>query len=134
MTQDNTAIQVHDQTAITEDQMKTSQVTYRPAMDLFEGDDHFTIQVALPGAVTDDIDVVVNESVLTVEARVQDRHAEHAEAVFREYGVGDFRRQIRLGEDVDPDGLTANYADGVLTLTLPKQARRQARRITITSD
>jgi len=128
----DTAIQVHTPTTM-EDDAKPSQVTYRPLMDLFETPEHYEIQLAMPGTSPEDIDVSLDGNVLNVEARVPGRYPKGARIV-QEFGVGDFRRQIRLGEDIDMDQLAARYADGVLTLTLPKVSKRQAKRITITTD
>lgn len=116
-----------------EDQAKTSELTYRPSMDLYELNDRYELHFDLPGTTSDLIDVTVHDSVLTVEARVPDRYGDRISPVMGEYGVGDFRRRVRLGEDVDSEQLSARYADGVLMLTLPKRAEWQPRRIPISS-
>lgn len=123
---DNTAgVTNHDTHA------KTSDVTFRPPLDLFDHGDHYEIRLDMPGTTADAIDVTVNDQVLTIEARVEPRYPGNITPLLGEYGVGDFRRQVRLGEDIDCDALTAQYADGVLTLMLPKRAERQPRRIEV---
>jgi HSP20 family protein len=112
-------------------QEKRGEVTYRPPMDLLEFEDKYEIHLDIPGSTTESISVTVDESVLTVEAGVPARHAEGAQDLLREYGVGDYRRRIRLGEDVEAGSLSARYVSGVLSLTLPKRPERQARRVPI---
>jgi len=112
-------------------QNKMSAAVYRPALDLYDFDDRYEVRVDLPGTTADQIDVTLNESVLTIEARVPHRYEDGITPLHGEYGVGDFRRQIRLGEDVDADKLGASYELGVLTLDLPKLAERRPRRIEV---
>jgi len=111
---------------------KTGDLTYRPLMDLYDLGDRYEAQMDLPGSAPELIEVTAHQGVLTVEARVRDRWAEAGlTPVHAEYGIGDFRRRVRLGEDIDPEKLEARYADGVLSLILPKRAERRPRRIEV---
>ena len=112
---------------------KTSTTTYRPPMDMFDAGDRYEVRVDLPGSRADLIDVTLNDGVLTIEATVPNRWTEGAVALVGEYGIGNYRRQIRLGEDIDDDALQADYADGVLSISLPKRAEQTPRRIEIRS-
>ena len=114
-----------------QESVKASELSYRPNLDLFEFDDRYEIQVELPGTTPNDIDVTVNNGVLGIEGRVPPRVPGSATPLLHEFGVGDYRRRLRLGEDVDSENLSATYTDGVLTLHLPKRAGRQARRVPI---
>ncbi len=110
---------------------KTSTVTYRPPLDLYDLNDHYEVHVDLPGSSKDTIDVTLEEGTLTIEAAVPDRYAGNITPLHGEFGIGNYRRQIRLGEDIDSEALEAAYANGVLTITLPKKAERQPRRIEV---
>jgi HSP20 family protein len=110
---------------------KTGDVTYRPPLDLYDLPDRYEIHFDLPGASPEDIDVTVDDGVLTVEARVPWRYPEGLEPLHVEFGIGDFRRQVRIGEDIDSEALEASYVDGVLTIALPKRAERRARRVQV---
>lgn len=112
---------------------KTSDRTFRPPLDLYDLGDRFEIHVDLPGATADSIELTVHRGVLTVEAEVEPRWADDARVLHAEYGVGRFRRQVRLGEDVDADALSADFALGVLTVGLPKNARLRPRKIPVRS-
>ncbi|MGP1346221.1 MAG: Hsp20/alpha crystallin family protein [Phycisphaerales bacterium] len=114
-------------------QGKVGDVSFRPAMDLYDLPDRYQIELEIPGASADGIELTVHESVLSVEARIAPRYREGITPVRGEFGVGDYRRQIRLGEDVDRDALSAAYADGVLTVMLPKRSERTPRRIEVRS-
>mgnify|MGYP006266703625 CR=1 FL=1 len=136
-TKDNAAIQRRDADTASETERaggKTGDLTYRPLMDLYDLGDRYEARMDLPGSAPELIEVTAHQGVLTVEARVGDRWGQAGlTPVHAEYGIGDFRRRVRLGEDIDPNKLEATYADGVLTLVLPKRAERQPRRIEVSS-
>ena len=105
--------------------------SFAPEVDIHETDSEFVLTADLPGATTESIDVHFDDGVLTLRASVPPRTAPDARFVQREYRVGDYARRFRLGEDIDPDAISASYSDGVLTLTLPKKAVAQRRKIEI---
>lgn len=102
--------------------------TYVPRIDMYETDAHYIVDVDLPGAKADTIDVQFEDRVLSIHAHVPQRHPAGARFLRREYGVGDYHREFRVGEDIASDQIDARYANGVLSLTLPKResARRRA--------
>lgn len=110
---------------------KATVVTYRPPMDLFEFSDRYEVHLDMPGASPESMEITINEGVLSIDARVARRYPENITPLLGEYGVGDYHRQIRVGEDIDRDHLSANYTNGVLVLTLAKRAERQPRRIQV---
>jgi len=118
-------------TAVSETPKKLGDVTYRPALDLYDTEAAYEIRLDMPGTTPEGIDVTVHDGVLTVEARVEPRYQDGITPVLGEFGVGDYRRRIRLGEDIDLDTLRASYADGVLVLVLPKLAAREPRKIEV---
>jgi HSP20 family protein len=107
---------------------------YRPALDLFEFPDRYEIHADLPGSTADRIRATLEGDVVTIEADVEERPVAAGTALLTEYGVGSFKRAVRLGEDVDRERLSAQYRDGVLTLVLPKRPEQQVRRIPIAVD
>lgn len=110
---------------------KSRGAVFRPVMDLFELPDRYELRCELPGTTADAIHVTVHGPTLTIEASVPHRYGADITPLLGEFGTGDFRREIRMGEDVDVDAMTARYVDGVLTLLLPKRAERQPRRVPI---
>ncbi len=110
---------------------KLGNVVYRPSVDIWELDDRYEMFVDLPGTTREWIDVSLQDGLLTIEARVPWRYDEGARFHRAEFGIGDFRRQVRLGEDIDAERISAAYEHGVLHLTLPKRRERCARRIEV---
>jgi HSP20 family protein len=74
----------------------------------------------------------VEHSTLTIRAERTPHHGDSEQVIVAERPQGSFTRQLSLGEGVDPENLTATYADGVLHLTIPVSPRTQGRRVEIT--
>ncbi|WP_157041657.1 Hsp20/alpha crystallin family protein [Nitriliruptor alkaliphilus] len=107
---------------------------FAPAIDVEETEDGYTLHVELPGVPADDVDVSLEENVLTVsgERRFYDERDERS---FRriERHVGRFHRSVRLPDRVQGDGVTATAKDGVLTIVVPKADEAKPRRIPVTA-
>ena len=103
-----------------------------PALNAYEEGDHFVVETQLPGMKPEDIDVRIEQGVLTIqgETRAEEERKER-NYLIREHRMGRFSRSVRLPETVDPDAVQATYENGVLRLTLPKAERAKARRIQI---
>jgi HSP20 family protein len=110
---------------------KFGTVTYRPRLNMYDLGDRYEMHVELPGSTQEHIHATIDNGVLSIEARVPSRYPEEVAAWHAEYGVGDFQRKVRLGNDIDGERLQAKYELGMLTLVLPKVAERQARRVPI---
>jgi HSP20 family protein len=94
----------------------------RPAampMDAWRQDDSFYICLDLPGVNPGSIDLTVEQNVLTVRAERGPVQADGAQMIVAERPYGTFTRQVFLGETLDAENITADYAAGVLTLTIP---------------
>jgi HSP20 family protein len=100
-------------------------------VDILEKQDELLLLIDLPGARPDGIDIRFENGTLTVHARVEPRQAERRAWLLREYGVGDFHRSFDVSEQVDAAAISAEVADGVLTLHLPKTPASQPRRIEV---
>ncbi|MEO1085746.1 MAG: Hsp20/alpha crystallin family protein [Acidobacteriota bacterium] len=103
-----------------------------PAMDIVETEDAYLATADLPGLRKEDIDIAVEDSVLTISG---ERTVEHttAESGFKrlERASGSFRRAFSLPQGVDLEKVNAGFADGVLTVTLPKTEIVKARKVSI---
>jgi HSP20 family protein len=104
----------------------------RPASQASSSRDAYSIDVELPGVGHDDVEVeVVGGDTLVVRGEKRDRREEKGDGyIFTERAFGRFERAFELPADVDPDGISAEFADGVLTLSLPRKAD-SARRIDV---
>lgn len=105
--------------------------TYSPRVDIVEGKDGYTISFDAPGADANAIDVQYEDGLLTVHATAPARQGSDVTFVRREYAVGDYHRSLRIGAKVDVSKITADYSNGVLTLTLPKLEAVKPRKITV---
>ncbi len=104
---------------------------WEPACNTFEDEHGFTIQMALPGMETDQIDLRVENNVLRVKG--QRACATSKGTTWYERGIpeGAFSCSFRLPAFVDQDKSTASYKQGLLTITFPKREEAKPRRIAI---
>jgi len=105
---------------------------FAPALDVEETDDNFTLHFELPGIAAEDVEVSMEENVLTIAGQrdfYEDKSVDGFRRVERRFGR--FHRAVRLPDRVDPDGVTASYRDGLLTITVPKAESAKPRRIQV---
>src|SRR5918994_777759 len=103
-----------------------------PALNAYEEGDHLVVEAQLPGWGPEDIDVTLEQGVLTIRGDAPAEQERRGRTyLIREHRAGRFARSVRLPETVDEDAVRADYEHGVLRLTLPKAARAKARRIEI---
>jgi HSP20 family protein len=111
--------------------------TARPAampMDAYRQGDSFYIHFDLPGIDPGSIDLTVEQNVLTVRAERVPARNDGAEMIVAERPYGTFTRQVFLGETLDAEKIVADYAAGVLTLTVPVHEAAKPRSIHVTSS
>jgi len=107
---------------------------YRAPVDVYESTDEYILLADMPGTTRDDIDIVIDGGMLEITGRVPDRYASLGRVTSREYGVGDYHRHIRIGKGVNADGITAVYREGMLRITMPRQAESVRRTIEVNED
>lgn len=107
-----------------------SGYSYRPNVDILEKADELVVVADVPGTRPEAIDIDFDNGELTIHARVPPRN-EDVDFLLHEYGVGDFYRTFRVSEAIDASRITAEYADGVLTLHLPKAEAVKPRKISV---
>lgn len=102
-------------------------------VNVTEGDAGYEVQAPLPGFTPAEIDVTFSEGVLTIKAEhKQDQHGTEGQALRREFLLGaDSVRQLTLSGEIDPEKIEARVENGLLTVSVPKAARAQARRIPV---
>jgi HSP20 family protein len=112
-----------------------SRGVWNPHVDIYENKDQISLEVEIPGMSKDDIHLTFENNVLTLsgERRFEnDREEKNYHRVERSYGS--FTRSFTLPNTVSGDGITAEYRDGVLYLSLPKKEEVKARRIEIAGE
>ena len=102
---------------------------FTPPVDVHETEDEYLVTIDLPGVKSEDVNVEINDNVLSISgARVADETGA-AQLVERPYGT--FARTLSLPQGVDSDSIRAGYHDGVLELRIPKPAEQKPKKITI---
>ena len=101
-------------------------------MDLYRTGDNFYAEIDLPGVDPASIDVDVEDRTLTIRAeRAAGQHQEERSWLTRERPTGAFARQLTLGSRVALERIEADYADGVLRLTIPMAEEAKPRKISV---
>lgn len=105
---------------------------WAPVVDIYEKDGDLVIRAELPGVTRDDIDVSVEDGVLTLSGERKTEEAlEDANAYRRERFFGKFARAFTLPDNVDAESIGASFKDGVLEVRVPKVERAKARKIEV---
>ncbi len=106
-------------------------------VDLSETDAEIVVKAILPGIKGDEIDISINDGILTIKGEKKSEAEADGESFYRrEIRYGAFARSIPLPAAVDYDKADAEFADGVLTVTLPKaeDARPKTIKVRATSE
>ena len=101
-------------------------------VDAYRRGNEFKIHLDLPGVDSRFIDLTVEQDLLTVRAARAWVRTEGDQVQIAERAHGEFSRQLFLGESLDRDHITANYENGVLTLTIPVAEEAKPRKVEIT--
>lgn len=110
---------------------------FRPAsrlapIDLYRAEDTYVLSVDLPGVDAESIDVDVDGRVLTVRAQRTAPAVEGATWLSRERSSGAYVRKLNLGDSIDTENISADYANGVLTVSLPVSEKAKPRKVAVT--
>ncbi len=101
----------------------SSTNTSLPAVNVKETDDEFSIEVAAPGMTKKDFNISFHNNVLTISSeRKNEKKDDNDKYSRREFSYQSFQRSFTVADNaVDSDKIAAKYADGILTITLPKK-------------
>lgn len=106
----------------------------RPAADIFEDKDGVTVQMDVPGASKDGLELQVDGDRLDVEAELKVDVPEGMQALYADVRTTRYARSFSLGAELESDRIEASLRDGVLTLRIPKRAEVRPRRIEVRGD
>jgi HSP20 family molecular chaperone IbpA len=105
--------------------------TFVPTTDIFETESALTIVLEMPGVGKDNVDISIEDNILTVQGRLDFAKYEGLQPVYTEYNIGHYRRRFSLSNKIDQDRISADMTDGVLTLVVPKAEEAKPKRISI---
>jgi HSP20 family protein len=109
-----------------------SVADWTPAVDIIEEKERFVLRADVPGVRPDDIDVSMDNGILSVSGERHPIARDEESGVQRiERATGRFLRRFTLPETANAEAVTAKCADGILEVTIPKAPEVQARRITV---
>ncbi|HEY7394075.1 MAG TPA: Hsp20/alpha crystallin family protein [Gemmatimonadaceae bacterium] len=109
--------------------------TWVPAIDITETKDAYVLYADLPGVDASGVEIAFEKNVLTLKGAKPTAFQPKEDAELRVHAAervtGKFERSVRLPEYVDGEKISAAFANGLLTVTVPKAKAAQARRIEI---
>ncbi len=101
-------------------------------LDVVADGDDFVVRASLPGVAPDNIQVAIEDNVLTIRGETSSCFENtHASYLMRERRSGSFHRSLRLPDTVDQDKAEPRYEHGVLTVTLPKSEAKRAKQFDV---
>jgi HSP20 family protein len=104
-------------------------------MDVVQEGDNILVHASLPGIHPDDINVSIEDNVLTIKAETRIEHeSTNGNYLMHERRFGSFHRSLRLPDTVDTDQAATNYEYGVLTITFPKVESKRAKQLKVTTS
>ena len=102
-----------------------------PYTDIHETERVVVVSMEMPGVDKSSIDIRLDKGVLTVKGTIDCAKYESLRPIYSEYNVGNFVRTFTVSTKIDGARISANVADGVLTVELPKAKEALARRIDV---
>ena len=108
------------------------QESWLPAVDVFDQPDAVVLKAELAGMNPDDIDISVEDNVLTIKGERKFEEKVDEERYYRiERRFGSFQRSLALPQGVKPEDISASYDDGILEVRVPKAEQEQPKRIQV---
>ena len=125
-------LQVQPKREVEKKQERTvPSAAYLPATDIFETDQALTVIMEMPGVRKENVEINVENDVITVEGRIDFSKYDGIRPVYTEYNVGNYVRSFQLSSKIEQGAISAELKDGVMTLVLPKAERAKPRKIAI---
>ena len=105
---------------------------WNPSLEVTDGPREVTVLAEIPGVEAKDIEVTVSNGFLTISGEKKSLHEEKEKDFYRTERVfGSFRRSVQLPDGADPEKITAEHANGVLTVRIPKAESAQPKKVAI---
>ena len=113
----------------------TGETFWVPAVDAWETEQAFVVQLDLPGIKAEDVDINFERNTLTISGKrgptLKAPEQGELRVFFAERAAGSFTRSLRFPQYVEGSKIEATYADGILTVSVPKAEAAKARKIAI---
>jgi HSP20 family protein len=111
---------------------ESNLTAWAPAVDIAENEHGLTVKADLPGVDGKDLDIRVENNVLTIRGERKFEKKVNEDNYLRvERAYGSFSRSFSLANTVNPEGIKADYQNGVLTLAIPKREEAKPKQIKV---
>jgi HSP20 family protein len=111
---------------------ESNLTAWAPAVDIHENEHELVVKADLPGVDAKDLDIRVENNILTIRGERKFEKKVNEDSYLRvERAYGSFSRSFSLANTVNPDGIKADYQDGVLSLTVPKREEAKPKQIKV---
>ncbi len=117
--------------AFSNEQAPESNLAWIPSVDVYEEPERFVVRADLPGVDPKDIEITAHEGVLTLRGTRSTQKSEKDGTARVERVAGRFLRRFTLPKNARSEGITASQNNGVLEVSIPKQAKPEPLRIKI---
>jgi len=105
-----------------------NRISSTPAVNIREDEKNYVLDLAIPGIDKKELKIDVNEDVLTISSEHKNESEENGNGYKRkEFSYSAFSRSFYIPENVNKEKIEANYKDGVLSLSLPKQDEEKSK-------
>lgn len=111
----------------------SNKPVFMPPVDIYEEKDNLVLVADMPGVKEEDVDIHLEDNVLTLRAKVQEI-LPNAEPLLQEYRTGDYYRRFTISNLVDHEKISARMKDGVLKIILPKAEAKKPKKIQVTKE
>jgi HSP20 family protein len=105
--------------------------TFLPTADIYETPEALKVVLEMPGVDKSNVNVQVEDGVLTVQGRLDFSKYRDLQPLYTEYNIGHYSRSFRLTTKIDQGKIGAEMKDGVLSLVLPKAEEAKSRSIQV---
>ncbi len=135
MATENKKMEVKKEEVPTEESERTRECQcFVPRADIYETEENIVVLLDMPGIEKEEIDVSLEKNTLTVNGYVKVETPEGYSLALNEYRLGDYERSFRISNQIDREGIEAEYKEGVLRLTLPKAEEAKERKIPVKAE
>jgi len=111
------------------EETRSNEKYIRPAVNIIETEDGLVLTADIPGATKETLDVNVEKGILTISAPA--KHSLTGVSAYREFELANYYRQFAIPESLDHEKAKAEYANGILTLRVPKAEIAKPKRVEI---
>lgn len=111
----------------------TENADFMPQIEITEQDDKWLVSAELPGMKKEDINIELEDGYLKISGKVENKkEIKENNYYYSERKYGTFARTIEVPNDVKPEEIKAEYVDGILNITIPKNEKaKEVKKITI---